>query len=543
VPDPTAARHVFVEIIADAHPPRYDAWLDEELQRCFDLDGIEYRTLVRVSARLIRLKYPDAFRPDQTSADLRASASTLACDQLLILVLEKAINNYPDLELWLTRLRRALSLAYRESGAIEPATMPIVLGLAWQGHNNEYVFARDDEEEQWVAELRRNIEDGTPQQATATPELEQALLVFAMYEGLATLACREHVNAMASGGWSEPFRRLLNATLANRLIEHRLKDEIPTLSPISDTTSRLVQSQYEENPYPRWTTIQSGHESSIKRVLSTEFPHFSAPEFLDGPIRILVAGCGTGRQPLQIAARYKNAEVLAVDISKTSLAYALRMARHYDVRNVRFMQADILELARLDQRFHVIYCSGVLHHMEQPLAGWRVLVNLLVENGLMSIALYSEKGRRAVVAAREAISRMGLKPTSTDIRKFRDNILHNETDGLLKTLTLTQDFYSTSACRDLLFHFMEHRYTTPQIDAAMYELGLRFLGFRFRDPRVKASYRAQFPDDPNMTDLAGWDRYETSHPKTFGRMYHFWCQKNAAVAKDPDTEPTSDFTK
>ena len=524
VPDPTETRRVFVEVIADTQPPRYDAWLDEELQRCFALDGIEYRTLVRVSARLLELKYPDAFRTDQTSADLRARASRLAQDRLLVLVLEKVINNYPELERWLTRLRRELFVAYRESGAIDTGTLPIVTALSWQGHNNEYVFARDDQEEQWIDALRRDIEDRTPSQATPTPELEQRLLVFAMYEGLATLACREHLNAMTPEDWSKPFRRLLKEALSNRLIELKLKDEIPALSSISDETSRLVRSQYEENPYPRWTSLPIRQEKNLRQVLGTEFPHFTAPAFLDGPIRILVAGCGTGRQPLQTAVTYKNAEVLAVDISKSSLAYALRMARRHDVRNVRFMQADILELAQLEQRFHVIECSGVLHHMENPLAGWRVLVDLLVDNGLMSVALYSELGRKSVVAAREAISRMGLKPNSTDIRRFRDSLLRNDSDELLKTLTMNQEFYSTSACRDLLFHYMEHRYTVPRIDAEMRELGLRFLGFTFHDPRVKASYRTEFPDDREMTNLANWDRYENSHPNTFSRMYSFWCQ-------------------
>ena len=53
----------------------------------------------------------------------------------------------------------------------------------------------------------------------------------------------------------------------------------------------------------------------------------------------------------------------------------------------------------------------------------------------------------------------------------------------------------------------------------------RLVGFSLHNPQVKASYRAQFPDDPNMTDLTHWDRFETSHPNTFSRMYHFWCQK------------------
>ena len=40
-----------------------------------------------------------------------------------------------------------------------------------------------------------------------------------------------------------------------------------------------------------------------------------------------------------------------------------------------------------------------------------------------------------------------------------------------------RDFFSTSECRDLLFHCQEHRFTLPQISAFLAESGLAFLGF------------------------------------------------------------------
>ena len=43
------------------------------------------------------------------------------------------------------------------------------------------------------------------------------------------------------------------------------------------------------------------------------------------------------------------------------------------------------------------------------------------------------------------------------------------------------DFYSTSECRDLLFHVQEHRMTLPQIKAFLVAQELQFLGFEI-DP-------------------------------------------------------------
>ena len=41
------------------------------------------------------------------------------------------------------------------------------------------------------------------------------------------------------------------------------------------------------------------------------------------------------------------------------------------------MQADILELEKLNKNFDIIESGGVLHHMDDPFAGWQVLVNCL----------------------------------------------------------------------------------------------------------------------------------------------------------------------
>ena len=41
------------------------------------------------------------------------------------------------------------------------------------------------------------------------------------------------------------------------------------------------------------------------------------------------------------------------------------------------MQGDILKLNQLEKQFDIIESAGVLHHMDDPLAGWKVLVDRL----------------------------------------------------------------------------------------------------------------------------------------------------------------------
>jgi hypothetical protein len=70
----------------------------------------------------------------------------------------------------------------------------------------------------------------------------------------------------------------------------------------------------------------------------------------------------------------------------------------------------------------------------------------------------------------------------------------------------------------------EHRLTLPQIGAFMARHDLTFLGFEL-DAVIRERYRAAFPDDRTMTDLALWHRFETANPDTFRGMYQFWVQK------------------
>ena len=94
----------------------------------------------------------------------------------------------------------------------------------------------------------------------------------------------------------------------------------------------------------------------------------------------------------------------------------------------------------------------------------------------------------------------------------------------LQQLGDAQDFYSTSECRDLVFHVQEARMTLGQIEAFLGQCGLQFVGFEL-DPQVMRHYRARFSDDPRAINLGNWARFEADNQNTFAQMYRFWIQK------------------
>ena len=102
-------------------------------------------------------------------------------------------------------------------------------------------------------------------------------------------------------------------------------------------------------------------------------------------------------------------------------------------------------------------------------------------------------------------------------------------DADIRSITLSPDFFSTSACRDLLFHVQEHRFTLPQIDSMVRNHGLTLVGVEV-EAATAARYAARFPEDRDMTDLAHWEAFEAEHPASFSGMVVFWVQQRALAA-------------
>ena len=531
LPDPTSARRGLIEIMDNISFPEHDAWLDRELQACFSIENVDYRSLTYDTAQLLKIKHNVASRIADDNRVDETTIDEVGFDNLFVLYLEKALNVDAALEIFITRVRRRLLLDYYKDHEINIARLPLIRSLAHQGANNEYVFSLDAEEQRNVNELRSTLESSAASIIGPNPDLEYKLCVFGMYDSLYSLSCRKQLANMPRTSWPQQFLSLLDKTLTVLLEEEQIKSDIPTIGLLEDQTSQLVQSQYEQNPYPRWLSLPNSTKTDIRSAFKQLFPNFTPPRIIDGRIEILIAGCGTGKQPILEALKYKNVDILAVDISKSSLAYAIRMARKYGVTNIRFMQGDILKLSSLQQHFPMIECSGVLHHMQDPLAGWKVLCGLLMKGGLMSIGLYSEIARQDLNVTRNAFKCSNLPATRENIHMHRSDVLTRIARGDISRSSLlnNDDFYSTSGCRDLLFHVQEHRFTIPQISKALIELDLKFIGFIFptaKDREVKNLYHRHFPEDREMTNLSHWDQLERQYPNTFSFMYQFWCQKN-----------------
>ena len=237
---------------------------------------------------------------------------------------------------------------------------------------------------------------------------------------------------------------------------------------------------------------------------------------------ILIAGCGTGQHSITTAARFKSSKVLAIDLSLSSLAYAKRKTEELAIKNIEYMQADILDLGKLNKQFDIIESGGVLHHMDNPMKGWKILTDCLKPGGLMMIGLYSELARNHIVKIREEISQLGIGSSSAEMRSFRDIIKKSDQDHHKLTIKFP-DFYSLSELKDLIFHVQEHRFTIPLIKDHLKKLGLKFCGF---ESNKVQQFKLANKNDKDLYDLDKWQAFEEANPEAFAGMYQFWCQKD-----------------
>ena len=445
-------------------------------------------------------------------------------DALLRCLLKSAPICRFELERFLTMVR--FTLLGTASGTtaledVEESALIFYAALAQQCFINEYVFSWTDGE----AKQARNLRDSL----IAALEFNAQIPVL----WPVAVACYFPLNSLpfADRLLDRPWPAAMDAVLVQQVREpeqeRQCRVTIPQLTAIDDAVSLLVQSQYEENPYPRWIKAPpASTPETVDAVLRKSFPYSSfRPLGKSSFPDILIAGCGTGQQPIQAAQRFRGAVVLAVDLSLSSLCYAKRKTQELGLTMIEYAQADITKLGSLGRSFDIIESTGVLHHLADPLAGWQVLLSLLRPGGAMRLGFYSEVARRGIVRARTFIAEQGYDSTAEDIRQCRQKLMDSDDSASFGVALKSGDFFSTSACRDLLFHIQEHRMTLTGIDAFLRENDLRFLGFEIGADVLRA-YKLSFPDDGAATNLGQWQIFENETPDTFIGMYQFWIQKS-----------------
>ena len=441
-------------------------------------------------------------------------------DKELVKALSLLIFCSPLWEKVLGNIRKNILLNYSDKDKISNSILNFTIGIGSQCFLNEYVYYISTEEKDKLKELKKIINNNKNQ--------DYKLAIISCYQSLSSIN-DEIINLNTYIPNKKELNNLLNLQFKEFNAEKKISKGIKKIGNIKDSTSKEVKNQYELNPYPRWRYNSYAKENKLNflSVINSEIsPNTIKPnsvQLTNKKINILIAGCGTGIQIIE-ASRYSNCEITAIDLSNSSISYAKRKVDEYGLKNINFIEMDLLELTSLNKRFDLIECSGVLHHMNEPSKGLSNLFDVLEPEGFLKLGLYSKYAREEILKARKLIKEKDIKPNIDGIRNFRNDLLNGEIKEV-NEISNWSDFYSTSMCRDLCFHTHENCYTLIEIKNMLKVSNLEFLGFTL-SKEIRDKYQIDNKDKDSLKNLELWDKFEKLNPNSFREMYQFWSRKS-----------------
>lgn len=188
-------------------------------------------------------------------------------------------------------------------------------------------------------------------------------------------------------------------------------------------------------------------------------------------------GCGTGRNCLALA-QLGARSVTGVDLSARNITLArerLRLAPASDI--IKFRSGDIYEVfAESRDCYDVIVAQGVIHHMADPQAAFRILGRLLRSGGCAFVYVFGTSGEamywRVVDVMRNLLRPVPLEAT----RNFLDLI------GAAP--------FDTYNVLDFSYVPIQHRFTQSQFEELADAAGLRIAARLERGEVYDAGQRA-----------------------------------------------------
>ncbi|MBC7131842.1 MAG: class I SAM-dependent methyltransferase [Roseovarius sp.] len=246
-----------------------------------------------------------------------------------------------------------------------------------------------------------------------------------------------------------------------------------------------VRAQYEAYPYPERDPADERKRlitGSPSHVLEVDHFVFEGARDWSRPLRVLVAGGGTGDGLIQLAQQLKDAgrvaEITYLDLSTASRKIAEERARVRGLAGIRFVTGSLLDAAEHGS-FDYIDCCGVLHHLPDPAAGFAALLAALAPGGGMGFMVYAPYGRSGVYPLQEAFGALfqGLAPEAR-LRAARRLVAGlPEGHPFRANINLGDHKDSDAGFYDLLLHSQDRAFDVAALIGMLGETGWHLTGF------------------------------------------------------------------
>jgi len=189
-----------------------------------------------------------------------------------------------------------------------------------------------------------------------------------------------------------------------------------------DEITKAIREQYEDFPYPAGTPmIRAGTNARLLLSFGEKSRASSKPSTdpttppTTGPIKVLDAGCGRGVGLLGCATLQPDVEFLGIDINRVGLEEINEQIKARGLTNLKVQEVNLMTLEGLEVPeggFDVIYSSGVLHHLSDPVKGLTQLRSVLAPHGVISMMVYATYGRQPLSRLIRATELLGKADAS-----------------------------------------------------------------------------------------------------------------------------------
>jgi len=275
------------------------------------------------------------------------------------------------------------------------------------------------------------------------------------------------------------------------------------------TLAAKVAAFYERHPYPPHTDDLENYRGSWNDARRRADSHLFWPH---EPYRddrtILVAGCGAS-QAARYAMRWPRAQVVGIDVSSTSLQLTAKLKRKYALSNLDFHKLPVERAADLGRTFDHIVCTGVLHHLPDPVVGLAALRDAMAPGGALHLMVYAPYGRAGVYLMQDYCRRLGIGSTGPEIAALLASLKSLPPDHpLVPLLRNSPDFGAAAGVADALLNPQDRPYDVPQLFGLLRTGGLRFDRWIRQAPYLAACGAiAASPHASRLARLAAEDQY------------------------------------
>jgi SAM-dependent methyltransferase len=249
-------------------------------------------------------------------------------------------------------------------------------------------------------------------------------------------------------------------------------------------SSKEVQAQYEAYPYPeRKPSDERKRLISGSPSLPVEMDHWlwGGARNWRRPLRALVAGGGTGDGLIQLAQMLSSArrpyDITYLDMSVAARRIAEKRAGVRKLSGITFVTGSLLDAGQYGP-FDYIDCCGVLHHLDDPQAGFDALGSALAPDGGLGCMVYAPLGRSGVYPLQEAFGTLfaGLAPPAR-LKRARAIFAALPNAHPFKRNTRLVDHKAGDAgFYDLLLHSSDRPFRITELIGVLEAAGLDYAG-------------------------------------------------------------------